>query len=408
MLVLPLIMRSFILLLHLILISELLSAQEVYPNCTNPKTIKIPFISNDNEIDEIYYQPEDEYTYWYQIVVESDCVLEYVMSVIQERDDYEMLVYKSLGNRFCNDLVANNVKPISNGREGILNLKKGDLYFFNMVYLNGNGCGHNLSLKIGENNLSIKAVQNDCIEQAIEELILEEIDTVEYVLPEFEVDEKPLKPEYILKGLVVNSKTKENIEATVLIHGYNELKEQQVYSSLESGFFLNSFPEKKIIVSVKKMGYDFFYDTLSTELGSVKIELNPITVGEKIVMKKVYFHPDTYALREESKPALNELLEFMLENKNYSFEIQGHTNGKNRVKKVKEYALLGEEWNFEGTVKKLSKLRAEKIKGFLIKNGVSENRLQTEGYGGDKMIVAKPKNMIEAMKNIRVEVIVLE
>ena len=74
----------------------------------------------------------------------------------------------------------------------------------------------------------------------------------------------------------------------------------------------------------------------------------------------------------------------------------------------KKYTHLGEDWNFKGSSKKLSKLRAEKIKTFLIENGVSENQLQTEGYGGDKMIITKPKNMSQAMKNIRVEVIVIQ
>lgn len=403
-------MRSFVILLCLIVGGKLLCAQESYPNCTNPQKIKIPFVSNNDEIDQIYYQLADEYTYWYQISAESDCVLEYSMTVIDDSDDYEFLIYKPLGTRFCKDLVTNKVKYISNAKEGALTLKKGEAYFFNVVYLNGNGCGHNLLLKTGENNLSIKAIQNECVEQVMEELIVEEIDTVEleHVAPKLEIKEEPLKPDEIIKGFVVNKKTKENLEAIVFVHDYNEVKKQQIYSSLDSGFVLKNFIDKEIVVSVKKFGYNFFYDTLNAETGSFKIELSPIAVGEKIVMKKVYFHPNTYVLKEESKPELNKLLEFMLENKDYSFEIQGHTNGNRTVKKTKRYAHLGEDWNFKGTSKKLSKLRAEKIKTFLIENGVIESQLQTEGYGGDKMIITKPKNMSQAMKNIRVEVIVIQ
>src|SRR5690606_19552168 len=99
---------------------------------------------------------------------------------------------------------------------------------------------------------------------------------------------------------------------------------------------------------------------------------------------------------------------FMLDNDVYYFEIQGHTNGNRTVKKAERYSHLGEEWNFSGSAKKLSKLRAEKIKSFLVNNGVDEFRLQTVGYGGDKMIIDKPKNMKQAMQNIRVEVIVTQ
>jgi len=396
-------MRSFIILLCLIVAGKLLYAQEVYPNCTNPKKIKIPFVSNNNEIDKIYYQLADEYTYWYQISAESDCVLEYEMTVITESDDYGFLIYKHQGDSFCNNIVNYKIKSISNLKKGVLTFKKGESYFLNMVYLSGNGCGHKLLLKTGENNMNIKAIQNECVEEVMEEIVAE-VEKSKVL----EVVEPIVKFENKVKGLVINSKTKKSIEATVLISAYNDIPNQQIHSNVDSGFVLNSSIGDEIIVSVKKMGYKTSNDTISIDSASFIIELDPINIGEKLIMNKVYFHPNTYVLKDGSEKELNKLLEFMLENKSYSFEIQGHTNGKNRVKKIKKYAHLGEGWNFEGPVKKLSKLRAEKIKTFLIKNGIPENQLQTEGYGGDKMIIVKPKNMAEAMKNIRVEVIVLQ
>jgi outer membrane protein OmpA-like peptidoglycan-associated protein len=49
-------------------------------------------------------------------------------------------------------------------------------------------------------------------------------------------------------------------------------------------------------------------------------------------------------------------------------------------------------------------MRAETIKNYLVKNGIDENRLTTIGYGGDRMIIEKPKTLEQALKNIRVEV----
>ena len=125
-------------------------------------------------------------------------------------------------------------------------------------------------------------------------------------------------------------------------------------------------------------------------------------------MHKIYFYPNSYALKEESTQELLKLNKFMLENSQYSFEIQGHTNGNKAVKKVAKNAHLGEEWNYSGSAKKLSKLRAEKIKDYLVQHGVKETQIQTMGYGGDRMIVEKPKNMKQAMQNIRVEIIVVK
>ena len=53
-------------------------------------------------------------------------------------------------------------------------------------------------------------------------------------------------------------------------------------------------------------------------------------------------------------------------------------------------------------------MRAETIKKFLVEKGVNPDNLITEGYGGDRMIVKNPRTMEQAMRNIRVEVHVIE
>ncbi len=399
------------------MIGNFLFSQENYPNCTHPKKIEIPFESStiETSIEEIYYQPEDDYTYWYQISVQSDCILKYKMSLINEDDDYEFLIYNYQGNNFCNSIINKKIIPFSIAKEGTLNLKQGESYFFNVVYLNGNGCGHNLSLSIGDNNMDIKAIQNGCVEEVMEEIVAEEQNVVEEIVEEIIAEEqnvaeplKSVKIENGISGLVINGKTKRSVDAQVSILPYNSVQKQEVRSVIGSGFVLDNFSEKKVVIAVNKFGYKDFTDTIAVTSGSFIIELIPISVGDKLIMKKVYFHPNTYVLKEESKKELHKLLAFMLENTNSSFEIQGHTNGNRSVKRVKKYAHLGDDWNFKGSSKKLSKLRAEKIKTFLIENGVSGDQLETEGYGGDKMIISKPKNMSQAMKNIRVEVIVIQ
>ncbi len=65
------------------------------------------------------------------------------------------------------------------------------------------------------------------------------------------------------------------------------------------------------------------------------------------------------------------------------------------------------EGSFTGTSKKLSLMRAEKIKNYLMENGVAAERLTANGYGGSQMIYPKPKNQAEANKNIRVGILVL-
>lgn len=140
----------------------------------------------------------------------------------------------------------------------------------------------------------------------------------------------------------------------------------------------------------------------------VELLLEPLTVGENFIMKSIYFHPNTYALRKESNNDLRNLLSFLIDNPDVVIEIQGHTNGDNKIFKNKAYEQLGEEWNFQGSSKKLSLYRAEAIKNYLISNGVEATRLVAKGMGGEKPIIKDPETMEEGQRNIRVEVQILK
>jgi hypothetical protein len=391
-----------------ILVTSFLAAfgQEEYPDCFSPKKISFPLGENISSSDEIYYQPEDKYTYWYKVKIADNCKLSYKLTTIGKDDDYELLMYRYSGNDFCNDKITKKLQPFSIINTGNLPVKKGELYYWSVVHLKGQGCGHVLELNDGNKKVSIKAIQNDCIEDAIVlDTVVEEmamIDTVKPVVVTVPSDKNVF-------GYVVNSLTLEYLDANVSFQSINGVASKEMVNvNKTSGFDFSSFKGDTVVLSITKFGYETLLDTIFISSDTLKLMLNPIKIGEKLIMYHIYFHPNTYALKNESKNELKKLTQFMLENKRYIFEIQGHTNGNRAVKKSKHYQHLGEAWNFKGSSKKLSKFRAEKIKSYLIKNGVKENQLQTMGYGGDQMIVAKPKNMKQAMKNIRVEVIVVQ
>ena len=390
-------------------------AQDTYPSCIHPETISFPLENRttDEMPNEIYYQPDDVYTFWYKMNITSDVKLSFQLTPINKEDSYDMLIYKYKGKDLCNDIVQKKETPIQNETNGYINVKKGEVYYFSILHLNGNGCGHYLNLESGTNKTVIKAIQNDCVEEVLETIV--EQDTVK------EIVEKPILPiiiptasidtvinNPIFKGIVVNKNTQKEIEADLLIMNPTGTLKQQITSDLTGGFKVSNFTEDKISITIHKFGYEPFLETFSITSVPIKIELTPIKVGEKIIMHKIYFYPNSYALKEESTQELLKLNKFMLENSQYSFEIQGHTNGNKAVKKVAKNAHLGEEWNYSGSAKKLSKLRAEKIKDYLVQHGVKETQIQTMGYGGDRMIVEKPKNMKQAMQNIRVEIIVVK
>ncbi len=132
--------------------------------------------------------------------------------------------------------------------------------------------------------------------------------------------------------------------------------------------------------------------------------LTPVKQGENFSMDKIYFYPNTYAMRPEASAELNKLLKYLKANPEVQIEIQGYTNGNNRIKASPDDMSEG---SFTGSSKKLSQMRAEKIKTYLMENGISGERLTANGYGGSKMIYPNPRNQEEANKNIRVGIQIL-
>ncbi len=109
-------------------------------------------------------------------------------------------------------------------------------------------------------------------------------------------------------------------------------------------------------------------------------------------LEGVNFKPDSDQLiNKAAEKAILELIKFLQGNPEVKIEIGGHT------------AAAGAD---DDNSRNLSKKRAEAVRKFIIKKGIDENRLTSEGYGGSKPI-ADGKTTEGAAKNRRVEVRVL-
>ena len=102
----------------------------------------------------------------------------------------------------------------------------------------------------------------------------------------------------------------------------------------------------------------------------------------------------------------------MKENTKYRITLHGHTNGR----AAGTIITMGEAKNFFeltpdvkkgiGSAKDLSRERAEVIKDWLVANGIAADRMEIKAWGGSRMI--HDKNSVNARKNVRVEVEVLQ
>jgi outer membrane protein OmpA-like peptidoglycan-associated protein len=121
------------------------------------------------------------------------------------------------------------------------------------------------------------------------------------------------------------------------------------------------------------------------------VNLEATSKGESVVVNNIYFEFDRAYLRRESIRTLNDIVSQLKKNPRIKLEIQGHTDNIGTI-----------EYN-----KKLSERRADAVMEYLIKNGISPERLRSLGFGATKPVA---DNSTEAgrSKNRRTEFLILE
>lgn len=95
------------------------------------------------------------------------------------------------------------------------------------------------------------------------------------------------------------------------------------------------------------------------------VELAPLQVGQKIVVRNIFFDSGKSVLKPESKAELDKLVALMKRYPQLIIEIDGHTDASG-----------SDELN-----QRLSEQRAESVANYLVENGIERSRLRTKGFG---------------------------
>lgn len=184
----------------------------------------------------------------------------------------------------------------------------------------------------------------------------------------------------ILRGTVKDAKTLEPLEAKIDIIN-NETNElvTTVMSDAKTGAYLVSLPAgKNYGIAVKKDGYLFHSENIDLPASAgykeyqKDILLKKIEVGQAIVLRNIFFDLDKATLRPASTAELERLNKLMTENPTLRIEISGHTDSQG-----------DNAYN-----KKLSENRAKAVVDYLIGKGVAASRLESAGFGEEKLIVS--------------------
>lgn len=376
--------------------------------CDKAFPISFPLqIKNDQTV---FYQYEEQFSFWYKFESQQEEAINFQLSSIDNNDRYTVFVYEYSGDNFCHAVFNQKIKPLKerlidkkSNSIGLttdfkLNPDKGKSYFFCILNTSEKNCGHHLKIDSKTEVITIKSIHIPCsIDEvdehkannniiSIEKPIITSINLIDQDHPD-----KHIKAEITISGKEYNSEIKIDFDNTKT----NSLK-------LEKGKLYN--------VTCIAPGYKRFNhrliisDYMETDTSSFDIFLKPLKSGDKFLMNHVYFHPNTYALKTGAKKELDYLLNFLTNNPKLNIELAGHTNGNNKIKRNKAFKKRGNQWNFEGSSKKLSMLRSEEIKQKLVNRGIDPARINTKGYGGDKMIIQDARTLEAIEKNIRVEI----
>lgn len=198
----------------------------------------------------------------------------------------------------------------------------------------------------------------------------------------------------LIKGKVINAKTKKPVEATIK------------YEYLENGKnagIAKSNPKTGEYVITLPGGHRYAYYAVANgflalneniDLSSLEqykeirkdLLLVPIEIGQKVVLNNIFFEYGKYELLEESFAELERVKQFMLEYPNIKISIEGHTDNIGSL-----------SYNMQ-----LSQNRAKAVRDWLVENGVQSNRIKYKGYGPKKPIA--PNSTEEGRsRNRRVE-----
>lgn len=114
------------------------------------------------------------------------------------------------------------------------------------------------------------------------------------------------------------------------------------------------------------------FDSLNSDTTiNVVLDLEKVFYDTEIIISDIYYDFDKWDIRDDARPALNELVEILKLNPAFSIVLASHTDCRGE-----------EDYNQE-----LSQKRAESAVAYLAAQGIASERLVAKGYGESKLYI---------------------
>jgi outer membrane protein OmpA-like peptidoglycan-associated protein/tetratricopeptide (TPR) repeat protein len=261
--------------------------------------------------------------------------------------------------------------------KGGIGMGEGDIFMSRLgedgVWGKGINLGYPINTEDSEFSLFVSSFGNIAFIASRRDTVTGSLDLYSFEMPEH------LRPDPVayVKGIIYDKYSKQKLDAvySVLDIETGEVVYESV-SDAKTGAYLTALPaDRNYVINVSRKGYMFFSDALPIKglksSAFIKdVPLNPIKVGEKIVLNNVFFEFDKSTIKKESEVELAILIKFLNDYPSLKIEIGGHTDNKG-----------ADSYNLN-----LSNERAKAVYDYLISKGVDASRLAYKGYGETQAI----------------------
>ena len=217
---------------------------------------------------------------------------------------------------------------------------------------------------------------------------------IEFQKIKVEDPQKHTKVLHYLYGNIINAETKEPISGVnIVLQSYEGIDLiKKTHYCLQNTHKIAIEP-KKYQIFVKQPGYLPFQTEiipLPNQDFPYSIELIPIKVGAKAILRNIYFAPNSSTLTIDALEGLEKLVEFMKINPKVEILISGHTD----IGSTQEYNI------------KLSEARAKAVRDYLVQMGIEASRIGYKGYGNSRPIADNQTSEGRALnRRIEIEII---
>ena len=352
------------------------NAQEIHFPLKDNDFSKSQILINESNVNALYYLYQDKYTFWYKFIVHKSMGIQFSVAPSNSEDRYRAVAFKSGADDFCERLITEGVQPMNLypkpifGDDGSILYKNtidasaGDTIYISVLSLNDRDCGHFLYIEAQEQALSMHAIHGPCY------------DFVYLDIPDFGA------------AKMVAEDVQLNIDLGTELGDILDSEEQVEETQIEEVEDLKGFGALSTIEVQSK-------------------EESMVSVGDKLVLNKVFFYNNTYALKPDADIELNQLVEFLNGNPAVQIEVQGHSaNNTEEIIPDPNFKGQGKEWNFKGSAFQLSEERAHAVREYLIQQGIHKKRLTAKGYGDTQKRIPDASTFEEFEQNMRVEILI--